>query len=123
MKDELGGKIMKKFVGLRSKTYSYLIDDGSKDKNAKDTKKCVINRKLKFEDHKNCLEATELENKINHPEKNERNIDSFKEFIKNNILILKIQQRFKGEKHNVFTEVIDKHALSSIDDKRMQSID
>ena len=28
------GKITKKFVGLRSKTYSYLIDDGSGDKKA-----------------------------------------------------------------------------------------
>ena len=32
MKEELGKKIMVKFVGLRSKTYSYLIDDGSGDK-------------------------------------------------------------------------------------------
>ena len=32
---------------------------------------CAIKRKLKFEDHKNCLEATELENKINHLENNE----------------------------------------------------
>ena len=63
-KDELGGKIMKKFVGLRAKTYSYLIDDGSEDKKAKDTKKCVLKRKLKFEYYKNCLEATQLENKI-----------------------------------------------------------
>ena len=39
MKDELGGKFMKKFVGLRAKTYSYLIDDGSEDKKAKGTKK------------------------------------------------------------------------------------
>ena len=30
------------FVELRPKTYSYLIDDGSDDKKAKDTKKCVI---------------------------------------------------------------------------------
>ena len=49
MKDELGGKIIRKFVGLRAKTYSYLIEDGSDDKKAKDTKKCVIKRKLKFE--------------------------------------------------------------------------
>ena len=36
MKDELGGKIMTKFVGLRAKTYSHLIDDGNEDKKAKD---------------------------------------------------------------------------------------
>ena len=39
-----------------------------KDKKAKDNKKCVIKRKLKFENYKNCLEATHLENKINHLE-------------------------------------------------------
>ena len=38
MKHELGGKIMKKDFGLRAKTYSYLIDDSSEDKKAKDTK-------------------------------------------------------------------------------------
>ena len=38
-------------------------------------------------------------------------------------LILKKQQRFKSERHNIFTEEINKIALSSNDDKRMQSID
>ena len=33
---------MAKFVGLRGKTYSYLIDDGSEDKKGKGTKTCVI---------------------------------------------------------------------------------
>ena len=52
MTDELGRNIMKKFVALRAKTYSYLIDDGNEDKVAIGTKKCVIKRKLKFEDYK-----------------------------------------------------------------------
>ena len=93
MKNELGGKIMIKFVGLRAKTYSYLIDDGSIDKKAKGTKKCVIKRKLKYENYKNCLEATRLENKINYLKINKTDIDSItenhKEFIKNNESILK----------------------------------
>ena len=42
IKDELGGKIMKKFIGLRAKTFSYLIDHSSENKEAKGTKKCVI---------------------------------------------------------------------------------
>ena len=51
---------MTKFVALRGETYSYLIDDGSEDKKAKDTKKCVIKTKLKFENYRNCLEETQL---------------------------------------------------------------
>ena len=94
-----------------------------KIKKTKGTKKCVIKRKLKFENYKNCLEATQLENKINHLEKNKTDIDSIKEFIKSNKSILKIQQRFKSERNNVFTEEINKIALSSNDDKRMQPID
>ena len=39
---------MKEFLGLRAKTYGYLIDDVSEDKKAKGTKKCVTKRKLKF---------------------------------------------------------------------------
>ena len=42
MKDELGGKIIKEFAALRSKSYSYLTDDDKNVKKAKGTKKCVI---------------------------------------------------------------------------------
>ena len=64
MKDELGGKIIIKFVGLRTKSYSYLIDDGNEDKKSKGTKDFVNKRKIKFENYKNFLEATQFENKI-----------------------------------------------------------
>ena len=42
MKDKLGEKIMTKFVRLRAKTSSYLIDNSSEDKKAKGTIKCAI---------------------------------------------------------------------------------
>ena len=45
-KDELGGNTMKEFVGLRAKTYAYLIGDNTEKKKAKGTKKCVIKRRL-----------------------------------------------------------------------------
>ena len=87
MKDELGRKIKRRFDGLTAKNYSYLIDEDSEDKKAKRTKKCVIRRELQFENYKSCLKATQLENKINHPEKNKterENIkENHKEFIKN----------------------------------------
>ena len=82
MKDELGGKIMKEFAGLRPKIYSYLMDDGNSDKKAKGTKKYVIKRVLQFNDYKGCL--------------------------LNNEIILKSQQRFQSEAHNVYTEEINK---------------
>ena len=56
-------------------------------------------------------------------QKTQIDINSIKGFIKNNKSILKIQQRFKSERQNVFTEEINKIALSSNDDKIMQSID
>ena len=49
---------MTEFTSLRPKTYSYLTNDNERNKNAKDTKKCLIKRKLKFEDYKHCLRAT-----------------------------------------------------------------
>ena len=50
-KDELGGKIMKEFVALRAKTYAYLMDDDSEHKRSKGTKKCVVKRRLMFENY------------------------------------------------------------------------
>ena len=41
IKNKLGEKFMKEFVGLRAKTYSYLIDDGSEDKKSKGYKNYV----------------------------------------------------------------------------------
>ena len=97
IKDELGGKIITEFVTLRPKTYSYLTDDGKEDKKAKGTKNCVIKRMIKFNDYKNCL----LKDKV----------------------ILKSQQRFISKKHDVYTENINKIALSNNDDKRVVSSD
>ena len=60
------------------------------------------------------MEAIQHENKINHLEE-KIDIDSakksHKEFVKNNKLILKTQQRFKSERYNVFTEETNKIAL------------
>ena len=88
-------EIITEFVTLRRKTYSFLTDDGNEDKKAKGTKKCIIKKKTKFNDYKKCLFNDEL--------------------------ILKSQQRFISKKHNVYTENINKIALSKNDDKRIVS--
>ena len=92
MKDELDGKIITEFVTARPKTYSYLTDDGKEDKKAKGTRKCVIKKMIKFNDYKKCLFNDEV--------------------------ILKSRQRFISKKHDVYTENINKIALSNNDDKR-----
>ena len=95
MKDELGGKIITEFVTLRPKTYSFLTDDGKEDKKASGTEKCVIKQMIKFNEYKKCL----LDNAV----------------------MLKSQQRFITKKHDVYTENINKIALSNNDDKRIVS--
>ena len=97
MKDELGGRIIREFVALRLKPYSYLTDECKEDKKAKGTKKCVIKRVIKFYDYKNCLLNGEV--------------------------ILKSQQRFISKGRDVYTENINKIALSSNDDKRLIASD
>ena len=96
-KDELGGKIMKGFCALRAKTYAYLMDDDGERKKAKKTKKCVIKRRPMFQNYKYSLF--------------------------NNETILKSQLRFKNDHHNVYTEEVNKIALNSNDDKRLQTFD
>ena len=88
---------MNEYCALRAKIYSYLMDDNSEVKKSKGTKKCVIKRELMFENYKDCLF--------------------------NDKIILKSQQRFKSDHHNVYTEEINKIALSSNDDKRLQTSD
>ena len=62
MKDEIGGKTMTKFVGLKAKALRYLIDHDNEDKKAKGTKFASQKENLNFENYKNCLEATQLNN-------------------------------------------------------------
>ena len=97
MKDELGGKVIAEFATLRPKTYSFLTDDGKEYEKAKGTKKCVIKKMIKFNDYKKCLLNDEV--------------------------IFKSQQRFISKKHHVYTENINKIALSSNGDKRIVSSD
>ena len=97
MKDELGGDIITEFVALRPKAYSYVTNNFIEMKKAKGTKKCVVNKMLRFDDYKKCL------------------FDNGK--------VLKSQQRFKSENHEVYTENINKIVLSCDDDKRIVTSD
>ena len=56
------------------KTYSYLTGDKDENKKVK-AQKSVIKMKFKFKDSKYCLEATQLENKINQPQICKPNVD------------------------------------------------
>ena len=85
-----------------------------KIKKTKGKNKCFIKGKLKFEDYKHYLKATQLQNKINNQE-------NHKEFIKNNKSILKSQQRLKSEIHNVFTEEVNKSVLSGKENIKCKS--
>ena len=79
-------------------------------------------KKLKFTDYNNSLRASEIENIMNYLEKTKLDVDCLKKELIKNKQILKTQKRFKSERHNVFTEEINKIDLSSNDDERIQSI-
>ena len=49
--------------------------------------------------------------------------ENYKDSLFNDKIILKSQQIFKGDHHRVYTEEINKIALSSNDDKRLQTLD
>ena len=99
-------RLVVKFVALRAKTYSFLIDEYTDDdyeknnivnKKAKGTKKCVNKREILFNNY----------------------IDSLFE----NEVLLRSQHRFKSDHHKVYTEEVNKIALSSNDAKRIQTFD
>ena len=86
---------MKEFCSLRAKAYLYLMRDDSEVEKSKGTKKCVIKRGTMFENYTDCLF--------------------------NDKIISKLQQRFKSDNHKVYTEEVNKIALSSDDNKRLQT--
>ena len=67
------------------------------NKKAKGTKKCIVKRELIFENYKDSLF--------------------------NDKIILRPQQRFRSDHHRVYNEEVNKIALSSNDDKRIQTFD
>ena len=92
MKDEVAGKIIKEFVGLRSKLYSFVMDDGGETKKCKGIKKQVVESSIRHEHYKTCL-TTGKE-------------------------LLRKQNILRSYDHEVYTEEVNKVALSALDDKR-----
>ena len=73
------------------------MKDDSEHKKAKGTKKCIIKRELTF--------------------------DNYKDSLFNNKIILRSQLRFKADYRDIYTEKVNKIALSSNDDKIIQTFD
>ena len=74
-KDELGGKMMIEFCGLRAKAYAYRLNDGTEKKKAKGTKKCIVKREITFKNYMDSLFNDEV--------------------------IIRSQQRFRSDHHRV----------------------
>ena len=78
MKGKLEGKIMKEFIELKAKTCIYSADDNDETKKAKDKKKCVTKRNLKFDDYLNKVNK-QLQIKY---------LNSNENFLRSNIIII-----------------------------------
>ena len=91
-KDEVNGNVIDEFVGLRAKLYSYKMFVGEESKKCKGVKKSVVKKSITHEDYKKCL------------------TDQKPQLRKMNVI--------RSHKHNVFTEEVNKVALSANDDKR-----
>ena len=92
-KDEAGGKKIIELVGLRAKLFSYKMLDGSKNKECKGVTKNVTKSSIQFDDYRECL----FSRKKQHRKMN----------------VIRIHY------HEIYTEEINKIALSSDDDKRV----
>ena len=91
-KDEANGDIIDEFVGLRAKLYSYKMFEGEESKKCKGVKKSVVKNSITHEDYKRCLLTSEEQ--------------------------LRKQNIIRSYKHEVYTEEVNKIALSANDDKR-----
>ena len=93
MKDEAGGRIIEEFVGLRAKLYSYKMFKGKKEKKCKGIKKSVVRKDIFHEDYKECL------------------FSGASQMRKMNVI--------RSRRHEIFSETVNKIALSANDDKRI----
>ena len=91
-KDEVNGDIIDEFVGLRAKLYSYKMFEGKESKKCKGVKKSVVKKSITHEDYKKCLTTGKEQ--------------------------LRKQNIIRSYKHEVYTEEVNKVALSASDDKR-----
>ena len=91
-KDEVNGNVIDEFVGLRAKLYSYKMIEGEESKKCKGVKKSVVKKSITHEDYKKCLTNRK-------PQLRKMNV-------------------IRSYKHDVFTEEVNKVALSTNDDKR-----
>ena len=91
-KDEVAGKQITCFVGLRPKLYSFRIEEDKEVRKCKGIKKNVVKKKLDFDDYVKCL------------------FTGRKEMRKMKII--------RSEKHDIYSKEVNKIALSNEDDKR-----